>query len=145
GKPQRRSSPELGTEEIDVVAELAELRDMGEVQHDLQETVPASSLMEAQAARVRSGGSLEGTAELPSPEEYDQLVSSYLNAKNQDERRKIGDRLVKDSRNDHTVVRYYAVEAMAKLGRKSFGNALLAATEDVDDAVRMLAVEALKG
>lgn len=67
GKPQRRSSPELGTEEIDVVAELAELRDMGEVQHDLQETVPASSLMEAQAARVRSGGSLEGTAELPSP------------------------------------------------------------------------------
>ena len=34
---------------------------------------------------------------------------------------------------------------MAKLGRKVFGSALLAATEDDDEAVRNLAAEALKG
>lgn len=144
--PARKGpSPELGTEEIDVVAELAALQDLGELQQDeLQETIPASDLGK-KAPRVRGGGSFEGTAELPSPDEYDRLVSKYLNARGPDERREIAQRLQGDSVAKDTVVRYYAVEAMAKLGRKSFGNALLQATEDTDDAVRMLAVEALKG
>lgn len=44
------------------------------------------------------------------------------------------------------AVRYYAVEAMARLGRKSFGHTLLQATEDEDEdeAIRNLAVNALK-
>jgi hypothetical protein len=41
-------------------------------------------------------------------------------------------------------VRYYAVEAMSKLGRDVFGSALLAATEDENEAVRAIAVEALR-
>lgn len=144
--PSRPEGPkDLGTEEIDVVARLAELGGADEVEKaELQETMPASDLLEKQE-RLRAGGSAEGTKELPSPEEYDHLVSKYLNARAPEERRTIADRLEEDSLSEDTVVRYYAVEAMAKLGRKSFGNALLQATEDEDDAVRMLAVEALKG
>ncbi len=137
--------PELGTEEIDVVAQLAELKDLGDLsQGELQETIPASDIANQQP-RVRGGGSFQGTAELPSPDDYDRLVSQYLNARTGNERKDIAERLEDDSVSKDTVVRYYAVEAMAKLGRKSFGNALLEATEDTDDAVRMLAVEALKG
>lgn len=49
-----------------------------------------------------------------------------------------------DSASEHTVIRYYAVEAMSKLGREVFGSALLAATEDENEAVRAIAVEALR-
>lgn len=150
-KPKSKNSlrrgppPELGTEEIDVVAQLAELKDLGDLSlGELQETISASDIGNQQP-RVRGGGSFQGTAELPSPDDYDRLVSKYLNSRTGDERKDIAERLEDDSLSKDTVVRYYAVEAMAKLGRKSFGNALLHATEDADDAVRMLAVEALKG
>lgn len=86
----------------------------------------------------------EGTAGLPSPETYDKLVSEFLHAKGEDIRDRIADRLEGDSLSEHTVIRYYAVEAMSKLGREVFGNALLNATEDENEAVRAIAVEALR-
>jgi cell division GTPase FtsZ len=138
-RPEKRPNKppkEIGTEEIDVVAALAELSDMPDeaVESELQETVAAAEL------EMPVNGQ-----ELPSPEQYDELVAQYLNAENAKARQTVVQRLESDSVADDTIVRYYAVEAMSKLGRKVFGNALLAATEDDDEAVRNLAVEALKG
>lgn len=135
GSPQ-----DIGTEEIDVVAALAELNDVDEDDAELQETIPASTL--------KTGGSAAGNGQadnMPKPEDYDRLVAQYLNAENARDRQHVVKRLEADSVADDTIVRYYAVEAMAKLGRKVFGSALLAATEDDDEAVRNLAAEALKG
>lgn len=136
---KKRALPtEIGTEEIDVVAALAELEEMPDeaVESELQETVAASD--------IRTGGTAANGQDLPSPELYDQLVAQYLNAENARARQSVVQRLEMDSVADDTIVRYYAVEAMSKLGRKVFGNALLAATEDDDEAVRNLAAEALK-
>lgn len=81
---------------------------------------------------------------LPKPETYDKLVADFLHAKDDDLRDDIADRLELDSQSEHTVIRYYAVEAMSKLGREVFGGALLSATEDENEAVRAIAVEALR-
>ena len=125
---------DLGTEEIDVVAELAELSrgdDGGD--DELQETTPG----------VKKGPTPKSSSSRP--EDYDALVAEYLQSKNARSRQEVVQRLERDSTAGDTMIRYYAVEAMAKLGRKVFGNALLAATEDEDEAVRQLAVEALRG
>ncbi len=82
--------------------------------------------------------------DVASPATYDQLVSRYLHAAEEQDRESIAQRLEDDSISEHTVVRYYAVEAMSKLGRDTFGSALLAASEDENDAVRTLALEALR-
>ncbi|MFO0727325.1 MAG: hypothetical protein U1E65_26330 [Myxococcota bacterium] len=81
---------------------------------------------------------------LPSPETYDKMVADFLHSKDDDIRDDIADRLELDSQSEHTVIRYYAVEAMSKLGREVFGGALLSATEDENEAVRAIAVEALR-
>lgn len=124
---------DLGTEEIDVVAELAEIKGDAGDDNELQETTPG----------VKKGPAAKGSS--TRPEEYDALVAEYLQAKNARARQEVVQRLEHDSTDGDTMVRYYAVEAMSKLGRKVFGNALLAATEDEDEAVRQLAVEALRG
>jgi cell division GTPase FtsZ len=132
--PGRGGLKDLGTEEIDVVAELAELSrgdDGGD--DELQETTPG----------VKKGPTSKASSSRP--EDYDGLVAEYLQSKNARSRQEVVQRLERDSTNGDTMIRYYAVEAMAKLGRKVFGNALLAATEDEDEAVRQLAVEALRG
>ena len=85
-----------------------------------------------------------GVGDLPSPDVYDQLVSRYLHAQTESERESVAQRLEDDSLSEHTVVRYYAVEAMSKLGRDTFSSALLAASEDDNEAVRTLALEALR-
>lgn len=87
---------------------------------------------------------IEGDDGLPSPEAYDRLVSDFLHAQDEGTRDRIADRLEVDSQSEHTVIRYYAVEAMSKLGREVFGSALLTATEDDNEAVRAIAVEALR-
>lgn len=86
----------------------------------------------------------DDSAGLPSPETYDKLVSDFLHTADEDRRDEIADRLEDDSKSEETVIRYYAVEAMSKLGREVFGNALLNATEDDNEAVRAIAVEALR-
>jgi HEAT repeat protein len=78
------------------------------------------------------------------PEAYDQLVSDFLHAAQGAAREQIAARLEEDSSSDDSAIRYYAVEAMSKLGREVFGDALLAATEDENEAVRAIAVEALR-
>jgi HEAT repeat protein len=86
----------------------------------------------------------EDSSGLPSPEVYDKLVSDFLHSDDEERRDDIADRLETDSQSEETVIRYYAVEAMSKLGREVFGNALLNATEDDNEAVRAIAVEALR-
>ena len=86
----------------------------------------------------------EDSSGLPSPEVYDKLVSDFLHSDDDERRDDIADRLEADSQSEQTVIRYYAVEAMSKLGREVFGSALLNATEDENEAVRAIAVEALR-
>ena len=133
GAPSR----DIGTEQLDVSAQLAALQGPADDLEPEHETNPG----------IRRRGPIataEETGELPSPEAYDSLVAQYLQANGPKVRQEVVSRLEADSNSEHTVVRYYAVEAMAKLGRKIFGSALLAATEDENDAVRQLAVQALK-
>lgn len=78
------------------------------------------------------------------PEAYAQLVHDYRQSRDDLSRRSIAERLERDGMSPHTVVRYYAVEAMTKLGREAFADALLSATEDENEAVRAMAVEALR-
>ncbi len=85
------------------------------------------------------------TGDLPSPAVYKRLVTEYMDSTDEDHRRSVQRRLEDDSLSDNAVVRYYAVDAMVQLGRTVFGTALLAATEDDDEAVRSLAVQALNG
>ena len=105
---------------------------------------PTSGVDEADLGRSEVPVATDGvdTGDLPDPSTYDALVATYLDAP--DERGGVAQRLEDDAGSEITVVRYYAVEAMAKLGRKAFGEALLRATEDDNEAVRTLAAEALR-
>ncbi|MEL6185092.1 MAG: hypothetical protein AAFU79_10745, partial [Myxococcota bacterium] len=84
------------------------------------------------------------TGDLPDPNVYDGLVTRFLEAEDDAEREAVIRRLETDAGSDITVVRYYAVEAMAKLGRRVFGEALERARSDVHEAVRTLAAAALE-
>jgi cell division GTPase FtsZ len=134
---EKVDTKELGTEEIDVVAQLAQLGDFDD-DDELNGTVPAVNPPRIEAAPQPQNG------DMPKAEIYDDLVTSYLHSKSAKDRERVVRRLEDDAQSGNTVVRYYAVEAMAKLGRKVFGSALLNATEDENEAVRNLAVEALK-
>jgi cell division GTPase FtsZ len=137
--------PEIGTEEIDVVAELASAQDVIAQNVESREVDKTSG--ELAVSRGRRGGARAAPmagGETPNPEIYDRLVGDYRQAKHQRARDEVVRRLEEDSISEHTVIRYYAVEAMTKVGRDVFGTALLAATEDENEAVRALAVEALR-
>lgn len=90
------------------------------------------------------GMDLPGEGNAPAPEDYERLVQDYKRNRDDEARRFIAERLERDGMSPHTVVRYYAVEAMSKLGRDAFADALLSATEDENEAVRAMAVEALR-
>lgn len=87
---------------------------------------------------------VSGEAGAPAPDDYARLVHDYRQTRDDHARLAIAERLEKDGMSPHTVVRYYAVEAMSKLGREAFADALLSATEDENEAVRAMAVEALR-
>jgi cell division GTPase FtsZ len=76
-------------------------------------------------------------------EKYDQMVADYLRAKKGAPRNRIADRLEKDSISALTVIRYHAVDAMCRLGTTDFKDALLAASEDENNEIRQLAMQAL--
>lgn len=137
--------PELGTEEIDVVAELASANDViaqNVSAHDVDKT--SGELAAVSRGRRRTPPPPPNVGDVPNPETYDRLVTDYRGAKHQRARDEVVRRLEEDSISEHTVIRYYAVEAMTKVGREVFSTALLAATEDENEAVRALAVEALR-
>lgn len=142
--------PEMGTEEIDVVAELALAQDVIAQNVQTQDVDKTGSDLAAISRGRRTGGNPRvppvppNTGEIPKPEVYDRLVAEFRGAKHQRARDEVVRRLEEDSISEHTVVRYYAVEAMTKVGREVFGTALLAATEDENEAVRALAVESLR-
>ena len=85
------------------------------------------------------------TSDLPDPNTYDRLVENYQ-APHADvtSRAAIAERLETDAASDITVVRYYAVDAMAKLGRSVFEDALTRASRDGNEAVREIAASALE-
>ncbi|MEO1489949.1 MAG: HEAT repeat domain-containing protein, partial [Pseudomonadota bacterium] len=88
----------------------------------------------------------EDTGDLPSPAVYQKMVVEYMaEPPDENRRREVEKRLEDDSMSANSAVRYYAVEAMAQLNSSVFKNALLAATDDEDEAVRMIAVQALRG
>ncbi len=136
---------EIGTQQIDVAAALsrasAEARPAGGSARP-----PEPAFEEDRLGRSEPPVSTDGvdTGDLPDPATYDQLVARFLETNSDAERAGVKARLEEDSDSDITVVRYYAVEAMAKLGRRTFGEALLRATEDENEAVRELAAEALR-
>jgi cell division GTPase FtsZ len=73
------------------------------------------------------------------PETYDRLVSEFLTAESADERGAVATRLESDVRSAHPKVRYYALEAMSKLGVEQFPKAFERALTDPDEDVRHLA------
>ena len=74
---------------------------------------------------------------------YDQLVSDYLQAESPAIRENIAQILGKDSLSSTTVIRYYAVYSMCRLGVTDFREALLAASEDENPEIRKLAIDVL--
>ena len=76
---------------------------------------------------------------------YDQLVSDYLQAENSAIRENIAQILGKDSLSSTTITRYYAVNAMCRLGVSDFHESLLAASEDENAEIRKLAIDTLNG
>ncbi len=142
---EEESRPELGTEEIDVVAELASAQDViaqNVEAEDVDKTGSESAISRNRGRRPPPPPPVN--AEISHPEIYARLVADFQHAKHQRARDEVVHRLEEDSISEHTTIRYYAVEAMTKVGREVFGTALLAATEDENDAVRALAVEALR-
>ena len=85
------------------------------------------------------------TGDLPDPNAYDRLVTDFLDPSADDERRaSVIARLETDAASEITVIRYYAVEAMAKAADEVFADALVRiAAEDANAAVRSLAEDAL--
>ncbi len=112
---------------------------------DLEDSATALGSFEQSLGRPPPADPDADTGDLPSPAIYQRLVGEYQRSTDSETRTALQRRLEHDSISENSVVRYYAVEAMSKLGRSIFGNALLAATEDEDEAVRNLAVQALKG
>jgi cell division GTPase FtsZ len=143
GDSDNGAPPEVSTEEVNVIAELARLGDQKVKAEDVSNRRQDNGAPKA-AAKKRVPPSPPETGEVPNPEMYDKLVNDYKQTKQPRVREEVVRRLEEDSISEHTVVRYYAVEAMSKLGREVFGTALLAATEDENEAVRAIAVEALR-
>jgi cell division GTPase FtsZ len=135
--PPQKRAPQISVEDADSYEEPGPESLTDEV--DLEKKMAAD-----REKRLEPVISSPEEAGLPSPEIYDKLVSDFLHARNEESRDRIAHRLEKDSLSEHTVIRYYAVEAMSKLGRENFGEALLTATEDENEAVRAIAVEALR-
>lgn len=92
----------------------------------------------------KKGKAKKSAEALPSADVYDDLVERFRKHKDEDLRMEIATRLEADFRSPHAVVRFYAVDAMAKLDRKRFESILLAATEDDNTAVRKIAQSALQ-
>ncbi|MCB9666604.1 MAG: hypothetical protein H6715_00555 [Myxococcales bacterium] len=93
---------------------------------------------------AKKSKSKKSEEQLPSAEVYDELVETFRKHKDEETRNGIAERLESDFRSPHAVVRFYAVDAMAKLDRQRFEVTLLAATEDDNTAVRKIAHSALK-
>ncbi|QQR90866.1 MAG: hypothetical protein IPJ88_03795 [Myxococcales bacterium] len=95
-------------------------------------------------AKKKKGSKKNSSEELPSAEVYDELVEDFRKNQNDKKRTEIAEHLENDFRSPHAVVRFYAIDAMAKIDRKLFESSLLAATEDENTAVRKIAKAALQ-
>ena len=75
---------------------------------------------------------------------YEDLVSAYRNSESDEERARLANRLVHDLHAGKTLVRFYAVRAMARIDPDLFAEALRAAALDDDPSVRAMASRALQ-
>jgi HEAT repeat protein len=72
------------------------------------------------------------------------MVKEYQDASDDKVRSKVATRLESDRKSDNSLIRYYAVRAMTKLGTDLFADALKAAADDEDATVRAVASKALQ-
>ena len=82
-------------------------------------------------------------ATLAEREAYERLVREFNEADADDVRKRVSDRLENDQKSANSLIRYYAVRTMSKLGAGVFADALREATQDEDATVRAVAVKAL--
>jgi cell division GTPase FtsZ len=75
---------------------------------------------------------------------YFRLAEDYKNATSKEDKKRVADRLIADSRSDSSLIRYYAVRVMSKLGGEIFAEPLQVAAEDEDPTVRSIARKSLK-
>jgi cell division GTPase FtsZ len=75
---------------------------------------------------------------------YEDLVTEYRNSESDEARARLSNRLVHDLHSGKTLVRFYAVRAMARIDPDLFADALRAAALDEDPSVRAMASRALQ-
>jgi hypothetical protein len=91
----------------------------------------------------RANIDMDTLRKIPGQAAYARIVTRYQNSSDPTVRDAIRHRLEQDRLSPHAQVRYHAVDAMVKLGAIAFQEALIAASEDEDPAVRHLAEKAL--
>jgi cell division GTPase FtsZ len=109
-----------------------------------------SSSAESQSSAKSSAGSSHESviphtkASEADRETYDRLMKEYRDARSDDDRKRVIDRLKTDAASSSSLVRYYAVRAMTKLDTDVFKETLQNATADEDATVRAIAKKALR-
>jgi cell division GTPase FtsZ len=134
-RPAARAAGEPSTEELDLTARLSGV------------TPPAVRAEEQTVSAPFPGlpRPVLSEAEQAWREAHAQLIAQFLQASGATTRQQAAERLQADARATDARLRHSAVDAMARLGRRHFAAALLAATDDEDEAVRAVAIEALQG
>jgi len=94
--------------------------------------------------KTASSGATAADSPTSDREAYDRMVKEYQDASSEEVRSKVASRLETDRKSDNSLIRYYAVRAMTKLGTDVFVDALKAAAEDEDATVRAVASKALQ-
>lgn len=115
---------------------------------------PVSSYSDTSSTSEESGGDSPAAAKDSLPpakfssevdrDTYFRLAEDYKNASSDEERKRLADRLIADSRSESSLIRYYAVRVMSKLSTEAFTETLQAAAEDEDPTVRSIARKSLK-
>lgn len=128
---------EMGTEQFDVSVVRSEIEGPTE-QHGAER----GAFLDRRAPVSTEG---VAAADLPDPDMYDTLVARFLAAMDESERTYVAERLQTDAASEIPAVRYYAVDAMAKLASSNsrFREALTRAAQDEQEAIRQIASDAL--
>jgi cell division GTPase FtsZ len=148
----KREGGQLQTKLQQVPSELA----LGEIeQFELFRTGPANArrrIVPAAASaattpyKVPTSPMHSNTAsspQMPDRNIYDGLAKEFEHADSDEVKQRVSTRLEKDQTSSNSLVRYYAVRTMSKLGPRVFASALKAATHDEDATVRAVALKAL--
>ncbi len=123
---------DMGTEALDISAH-----------PELRQPKPKEKKAPRAKPRAPSVPSDAITGDIPDPATYEQLAHDYQQSNDAVDRAMIAERLEKDSTSPSALVRYYAVDAMAKIGPSDFAAALSERLSDEDESVKTLAENSL--